>query len=261
MAKKRSWWDKLWGSPEKINEQQAKYTGPLPYSSQTEFPVGKSLNDVILQGLTGENWGFPKGYIERSTSPFVAQLQADWPDTQREIQDVYSARGLGRSTPVARDIGKAASQRDRDINQILSQAYQADIAQRKQDEANAIARGQTYSGQEVATRGGAGQFGLNQLQVENAANMQNNELRRQYASDETSALNRMIYAPLAIGASVATGNPMIALSAFGGGGGSGNFDMAKYALEDLLLQKQNRAKAFTKDYDDTAYKQWPTSLR
>jgi hypothetical protein len=257
----RSWWDKLWGIPEKVNAQQAKYTGPKPYTSLTEFPVGKSVNDVILSGLTGANWGYPAGYIERATSPFIEQLRVNAPKTQREIQDIYSARGLGRGTAAARDVGEVAAQRERDINQILANAYMGDIQQRKIDEANAIARGLTFSGMEEGTRRGAGAFGLEQMGAENQANLQNQALRRQYAQDETSALNRMIYAPLAIGSSFVTGNPAFALSAFGGGGTSGGFDWKSLIEEG---EKYLKAKAFTKEpvsYDSAYYKEWPKTLR
>ena len=211
----------------------------MPYSSQTEFPVGKSLNDVILQGLTGENWGFPKGYAERATSPFVRELDYRQPFTERDIQDVYSSRGLGRSTAVARDIGRSKQERDISVNQLLANAYMADIAQRKQDEANAIARGQTYSGQEVATRSGAGQFGLNQMQLENAANLENNALRRQFAQDETGALNRMI------GTGVNLFSPAVggAFERFGTGvgGDTGSF------IKELGTGIRDTPKAFLKD--------------
>lgn len=237
----RSWWDTLWGVPEKTNANQAKYTGPLPYTSQTEFPVGKSLNDLILKGLSGKDWGFPEGYIDKATSPFIEQLRVNAPKTQREVQDVYSSRGLGRGTAVARDVGEVASQRERDINQLLSSAYQADIAQRKADEQNALGRGQGYSAQEVATRGGASSFGLSKMGAENEANMSNNALTRQYAGDQTGALNRMIATPLAIGTSVATGNPTFALSNFGINSGG-------YGLEELLAEQKRRQEAspFTK---------------
>lgn len=142
---------------------QTKYTGPLPYTSQTDFPVGKALNDLILSGLSGKNWGYGEDFVNRTTSPMVRHLQSKWPDTQKEIQDAYSARGLGRSTPVARDIGKAAEERDMNINDILAQAYMINEQQKKTDEQNALGRGQAFSGQEVATRSGASQFGLNQL--------------------------------------------------------------------------------------------------
>jgi hypothetical protein len=172
-------------------------------------------------------------------------LRVNAPKTQREVQDIYSARGLGRGTSAARDVSEVAAQRERDINQILAQAYEKDIAQRKTDEANAIARGLQFSGMEEGTRRGAAGFGLEQMGQENAANLQNNALRRQYAQDETGAINRMIYAPLAIGTSVATGNPAYALSAFGGGGGtSGGFDWKSLIEEG---EKYLKAKAFTRE--------------
>lgn len=195
---KRSWWDTLWGTPEKINEQQAKYTGPQPYSSMTDFPVGAELNKTILAGLGGQGWGMPAGYTERATSPAIAQLRANAPKTQREVQDVYSSRGLGRGTAVARDVGEVATQRERDINQLLSEAYQADIMQRKQDEANWQTRGSGYAGQEVGTRSGASTFGLSQMGAENTANAENNALRRQYNQDQSSALDKQIMAGLTV---------------------------------------------------------------
>lgn len=241
---KRSLWDKIWGTPDKINEQQAKYTGPTPYSSMTQFPVGSKLNETIFAGLGGEGWGFGEDYVNRATSPAVAQILHSAPKVQREAQDVYSARGLGRGTAVARDLNELTAQRELDINSLLANAYLTNEQQKKQDEANWQTRGSGYAGQEVNTRSGAAQFGLEQMGQENAANLQNNTLRRQYAGDETSAINRMIAAPLAIGASVATGNPAFALGAFGQPTSTGGIDWKSFIEEG---QKYLKAKAFTKE--------------
>lgn len=232
--------DWLFGK-KKDEKVQTKYEGPKPYSSLTEFPVGKSLNDIILQGLTGKGWGFPEGYIDRATSPFIEQLRVNAPKTQREVQDVYSARGLGRGTAAARDVGEVAAQRERDINQILSQVYMADIAQRKQDEANAIARGQTFAGAEAATRTGAGSFGLSQMIAEREGVSYNNALNEAIAKGNMADLGMLLKTGAGIAGSVATGNPMYAIGAIGG------MDAGGYTLKDLIDEQQKRQnKAFTK---------------
>jgi len=196
--------------PKKYNEINAVYGGPKPYESLTGFPVGSELNKTILAGLRGEGWGFPEGYIERSTSPFIEQLRVNAPKTQREVQDIYSARGLGRGIAAARDVSEVAAQRERDINQILANAYMADIAQRKADETAWQERGARYANQEVATRDAAARFGLAQMGRENEAALSNIGIRSAYDEANRNNLN----ASIATGLSTALG--------FGGGiGGLG----------------------------------------
>jgi len=267
----RSWWDQLWGSPEKTNANQAKYTGPKPYASLTEFPVGSKLNETILAGLGGQGWGFGEDYVNKATSPAVAQILHNAPKVQREAQDTYSARGLGRGTAVARDLNELSAQRELDINSLLSQAYLTNEQQKKTDEANWQQRGSSYAGQEVGTRSGAATFGLSQMGAENDANAYNNALTRQYNQDQTSALNKQIGAGLTVALPFAGAGLGALGTAIGGGLGTalGQFGGSLGTLtgglgatgQGLVGSMQPSAysggavdKAAQKEYED--YKKW-----
>lgn len=151
-----------------------------PFASQTEFPVGQSLNEVILAGLRGEGRGFGREFVERTTAPFVRQRRADLPQELRDVQEGFGARGFGRSILAGREVGAARQQAGRDINQLIAQAELVNLQQAKADEARQIAAGQTFAGAEVATRGQAAQFDLNTLiQQAKQANLFQGKLAQQ----------------------------------------------------------------------------------
>ncbi len=216
-------------------KEQTIAPGIKPFSSQTQFPVGQSLNEVILAGLRGEGRGFGEDFVGRTTSPFVTQRLADLPQEQRDIQEGFSARGFGRSVLAGQKVGEARSQAGRDINQLIAQANLVNLQQQKTDEAAQIARGQTFAGQEVATRGQAAQFDLNTIiQQANQANLFQGQLQKQRDIE--------IGLPLKLGGQFASGQPDFS-DIFGTGGGKTSQDDLKRILD--LIGAAKRATPFT----------------
>lgn len=177
-----SFFSKLFGKPPKVQSIEPR---ALPYTSLTEIPTGAALNERILAALKqGQGIGFGPEFVERATSPYVAQLQADLPGQMRDIQEYYSARGLGRATPVARQMGEVRAQHGRDINQLLAQAYLQNLAQQKADIGRYEAAAGQFAGQEAETRGGAAIYDINKAITQQ-------KLARQYAEDKMGYYGRM----------------------------------------------------------------------
>lgn len=126
-----------------------------PFQSLTEIPVGATLNDIILKALKEQKGiGFGPEYTDKTTSPLVATRQARWKEEELpNLESSLSSRGLSRSTLGARDIGKAEASKERDINDIIAQAYKEQEAQKKVDQAKYEGLGQWYTGAEAATKG------------------------------------------------------------------------------------------------------------
>ncbi len=140
---------------------------PLPPKSLTEFPIGADVSK-FLRGRIAE--GFGPDFVSRTTSPLTAELRAGFEErTLPGIESALSARGLGRSTIAARDIGRATQQNVRDINQVIAQAVLAS----EQERGRAAEAGRAFAGTEAGlatgvageqTRRAGIEFGTEQAQ-------------------------------------------------------------------------------------------------
>ena len=162
-----------------------------PFQSLTEIPVGKTLNEQILAALQqGKGIGFSPEYAEKTTSPLVATRQARWGEVERPaLESSLASRGLSRSTLGARDIGMAEASKERDINDIMGQAYKEQESQKKLDEARYQGLGQWYTGAESGQR--------SQYATEDAARMKyasdaENAYRAQKETERIADLNKTI---------------------------------------------------------------------
>ncbi|RKY29619.1 MAG: hypothetical protein DRP74_08510 [Candidatus Omnitrophota bacterium] len=208
-----------------------------PYSSLTEIPVGKELNQRILDALAGKGdlIGFPEGYVQRSTSPFVEQLKADYPEVERKILEQFGAAGLARSSLMPRQVTKARRQLSRDINQIIAEAYLKDLAQRKADIARYENLADLFAQQEAdqLARYAAWKRG------EQLANI---GLSQDYDRARNQYLGRLIGMPLAIGQSILTGQPAFSL-----GTSSGTVSALSRLLELVeSAQRASQSSPFTR---------------
>jgi hypothetical protein len=219
------------GASYAINKPKKYELNKIDLKNLTDFPIGQSLSDRILAALNkGENIGMPAGYVEKSTSPFVASREAGF--TSKElpfINEQFGARGLSRSTLAARGANEAYAQKERDINELIANAYTQDQAQRKTDTARYENLGYDFN---------TNQTGLaNQEIMANAGiDAQNLGLKQQYDTAKAQNINKAIGTGLAVGKSVYTGDPASALSAFGVGGSGGTSDIQ--AMLDYLSKKQ-----------------------
>ena len=225
-----NFFSKLFGKPSK---PQGLGPRAMPYTSAYDDPMLGLAKERTTRALgTGEGIGFGKDFTDRYASPQVAQLQADLPRQIREAQDYYSGAGLGRSTVAGRNIGDIQAQHGRDINSIIAQA---DLMNRQQEKTD-IAR---YEGQ-------AGGLGAQNLAQRNMAagfdidlNQAINKQRSDYDTAYSGYLNRAVGVPLAIGTSIATGNPAPAMSALGVGSGGLDTESALSILRDILKKRSS----------------------
>lgn len=129
-----------------------KKEDPVQYSNIdlkniTDFPTGSTLNTRILNALNkGEGIGYPAEYINRSTSPFIASRESRFTENELPAMNAeYGSRGLSRSTLATRDIGKAYAQKERDVNEIMANAYMKNLEQGKTDTARYENLADTFS--------------------------------------------------------------------------------------------------------------------
>ena len=95
-------------------------TTPLPPKTIGVTPIGQDVTSLIRQAM---QQGFGPGFVSATTSPVAEQLRTTLRrETIPGIESAASARGLGRSTIVGRDIGEATAQTGRDINQVIANA-------------------------------------------------------------------------------------------------------------------------------------------
>ena len=87
---------KMLGMGKKGDQDTSAVTNAArPVSSLTQIPIGASLNDIILKGLSGQGWGFDPSFVSRTTSPVAAQREATWKEqTAPGISAEMSSRGL-----------------------------------------------------------------------------------------------------------------------------------------------------------------------
>jgi len=198
---------KMLGLETKAAPDTSAYTNAVrPFQSLTEIPVGKTLNEQILAALQqGKGIGFAPEYAEKTTSPLVASRQARWGEVERPaLESSLASRGLSRSTLGARDIGKAEASKERDINDIMGQAYKEQESQKKLDEARYQNLGMDFTGKEASQRG--------IYAAEDAARMKyasdaENQYRAQKDDERITDVNKTI------GAGAKYGLPLAAIAA------------------------------------------------
>jgi hypothetical protein len=234
----------LWkalGLEKKSAPDTSAYTNAVrPFQSLTEIPTGAALNETILAALkSGKGIGFGPEYTDRTTSPLVATRAARFQEEELPaLESGLSSRGLSRSTLGARDIGKATAAKERDINDIIAQAYKDSEAQKKLDQSRYEGLGMQFTGAESAQR--------TQYAAEDAARMKyasdlENAYRQEKDAERITNINKTIglaakgagylLAPVTGGASIAVGEGL------SGAMNSGNYSYGE--LLDLAKQAKN----------------------
>ena len=209
-----------------------------PFQSLTEIPMGATLNEQILAALRqGKGIGFAPEYAERTTSPLVATREARWKQfEQPALMSELASRGLSRSTLGARDIGLAEAAKERDINEIIGQAYKEQEAQKKLDEARFQELGMRFTGGEAAQKGIYSAEDVRRAEISAEAE---NRYRTEKEAERIADINKTIglavrgagyaFAPMTAGASI----PISEGIAGGFGGSQYNYgellDLAKQA--------------------------------
>ena len=238
---------KMLGLQTKAAPDTTAYTQAVrPFKSLTEIPVGKTLNEQILAALQqGKGIGFAPEYAEKTTSPLVATRQARWKQEELpSLESSLASRGLSRSTLGARDIGRAEASKERDINEIMGQAYKEQESQKKLDEARYQGLGQWYTGAESGQR--------SQYAAEDAARMKyatdaENTYRAQKETERIADLNKTI------GLGLRMFGPSAAADAFQG---STVTPMGKTTIEDITKEKE-----MIKQYDRSQASPFLTKMK
>lgn len=183
---------------------------PKPPSSIFGVPATKTLNDMVLAALQrGEGLGYGEDFVNKTTSPLVAQREARFTNQELPFMEgEYSGRGLGRSTLAARDIGQASAQKERDINEVMANAILMNEQQKKADLARnqqaALTLGQLETGQQGLA---AGEEASRNQQI---ASLFGNQAAQQKA-DEAGVWNN-INSYIGLAASLAMQDPTKALN-------------------------------------------------
>ena len=173
---------------------------PKVPQSITAFPMGQTLSDIIQKALTeGRGIGFPQDFVDVTTSPLITQRRARWEEQELPfLSGQMSSRGLGRSTLAGREIGRAAQAKERDIDEILADAYYRQLQQEKSDRARYEALAQQFTGMESAQQRAATQDELARIN-------RNLALQSDVDAINEQNLNRLIGGALAVGTAPFTG--------------------------------------------------------
>ena len=128
----------------------------LFFQSDDAKQGGYSLRELaksrIKAGQTGEitpGIGYGSDFVSRTANPAIAKLDARFREsTVPRISSEASKRGLGRSTLVTNEIGRASQEVDRDVADLVSKFYQLNKMQEKTDINQGISLGQDLDTQE-----------------------------------------------------------------------------------------------------------------
>ncbi len=196
----------------------------------------------LRKRVEGMQMGYGPEFVERATSPFVTQREVNWARKEKPaLEESYGERGLGRSTIAARDIGEASAQKERDIQQMISEATLQNLQQGKTDLSSQLSN--LYNiGQAEATQ-------ANLASADEAARRKYQVGQEQQADlGETQFLNKAIGSGLAIAASVATGNPALALGALSSMGNSSGIPQQSQldVIKDILSGGGVTSSIFTR---------------
>lgn len=196
----------------------------LPYESLTEIPMGADVDEAIRQAM-GE--GFGAEFESKVTSPVVAGRRARFEEEELPAMEAgMSARGLGRSTIATEGMRRGRLAMGRDIDQIVAEAYRANV----QAKERARGQGLAFTGAEAGQQAIRIQEEARRAGVEIGA-----EQAQQLADKET--LNKIIATATALVSAESGQVPGI----WAGGGGTSSSDTQ--ALLDYL--KKGQARPFT----------------
>jgi len=222
-------WKSLGIEKKKAPDTTALTNAMRPFQSLTEIPVGASLNEMILKGLKGQGWGYAPEFVERTTSPVVAQREARFKQEEMPyLSSELSGRGLGRSSIAGQAIGRAGGAKERDINELIAKAYLENEQQKKLDESRYQELGKWYTGAESGQRSeyAAEDARRTQYALEKELGYQNEK-----ETERIQNINRTIG---------------LALSAGGG-------DLTEMINQIKEAMKVNASQPFTKRVQNTAY--------
>lgn len=120
----------------------------------TQGGTDHNLRDLVSQRLFhGEGLGFGPDFLSKATNPAIASREARFNETELpQLSSQLSARGLARSAGpnLATDVlTRAGQNKERDINDLLSQFYVLNEQQKKSDFGQALGEANLLQGQQA----------------------------------------------------------------------------------------------------------------
>ena len=137
-----------------LKPKKANLTPDVQQPSQEDLFHTSKLRDVVSRGLNGEGLGFGNDFVNRQSSPGIAQIDANFRDrTLPTLSNEASKRGLARSSIVTDQIGRADQQRNRDVQETVARFQYLNELQGKQDYTQVLNQANTMQGQQAALLG------------------------------------------------------------------------------------------------------------
>ena len=153
-------------TPPRIPQQEELY-----FTSPEASKGGFSLRDLAARRIRGEDVGYGPGFVDRSTSPLIQHRESRFREFELpQISSELSKRGVARSAGpgLASDvITRATQEKEREVNDILSNLYYLNELQKKRDVTEGIGLAGDLQNQQAelklkqsAADAGAGEFDL-----------------------------------------------------------------------------------------------------
>lgn len=169
---KKSWWswpfseDAVKGVFGYKDEKQGQQEAPkIP--QLTDYPVGSAMDQAILAGIGGQDWGFGEDYVNKSTNPLASLTEYNIVLDQKKYADQLSGMGTRKGTAAARDITNVGTLGHLNLNNYIAQVMRENEAQKKIDQQNAYNRGTSWAGMQQGIGSGQAMANYNNTAMNN----------------------------------------------------------------------------------------------
>ena len=136
--------------------KKVNLTPDIRRPTQDELEFTPQLRQFAKSRIAGENLGFGDGFVDKATSAPIKSREARFRDYEMpQISSQLSSRGLARSAGpnLATDvISRATSQKERDINDLVSQFFVLNEGQKKTDQSQALNLAQNMNVQQAGMK-------------------------------------------------------------------------------------------------------------
>ena len=229
---------KIFGGGKKESSSSSIASTPSVPSFESS-KLGKTLSDELIRRIGGQGVGFDPRFVGRTSSPVIAQREARFREFERpQLEAATSGRGIGRSTITLDLLRRQGAQKERDISNILGQAFGAQEAQKRAEISEALGLAPGVTGQELRQGTIGAQLAQQRALAEAQLGQQRDIAGRQSRS---GLLSSLIGAGGAVGAGI-FGRPVASTLGLLGGGTQQQqdfgalFPQGRPTLSSLLLR-------------------------
>lgn len=135
-----------------FRKKKPNLTPDTSFANQQDLFHTGQLRDLTKRRLGGQDLGFGEDFLSKSSSAPIASREARFNEQEMPfLNSQLSSRGLSRSAGpnLATDVlGRASQNKERDINNIVSELFMMNEAQKKADFGQALQQANTMQGQE-----------------------------------------------------------------------------------------------------------------